>query len=107
MKQSRWRIFRDDNEWNEKTIIGFISFAIMVIYAFIHLIGQFFGWTLEINEYIYTSFVTVTLGSFGIAEISKTAKEWGESRQYNPPEEREHDTNETPEEVDDYQNHEG
>ncbi len=91
MNQSRWRIFRDDNEWNEKTIIGFISFAIMVIYGSVHLIGQFFGWSIEINEVIYTSFVTVTLGSFGIAEVSKTVKEWGTSRQISEPVEKPHE----------------
>ena len=102
--KSKWNIFRDDNSWNEKTIIGGISFIIMVLYALIHLIGQFWGFKLEINEVIYTGFITITLGSFGIAEVSKTAKEWQESRQYNPPVEREHDTTETEEEIDDYHN---
>jgi hypothetical protein len=26
-----WDVFKDDNEFNEKTIIGFMSFAVMVI----------------------------------------------------------------------------
>ena len=96
----RWNIFRDDNEFNEKTIIGFISFAIMVVYAGLHIVGQFFDFDIEVNEIIYTSFVTVTLGSFGIAEVSKVAKEWGETREVIEVE-KPHET-ETPEEHDDY-----
>lgn len=99
---NKWDIFRDDNKWNEKTIIGGISFTIMILYALIHLIGQFFGFTLEINEIIYTGFITITLGSFGIAEVSKVAQAYGESRTSTPPPEREHDTTESKEEIDDY-----
>ena len=30
-KDSFWTIFKDTNDWNEKAIIGAISFAIMVV----------------------------------------------------------------------------
>lgn len=66
-------IFKDDNDWNEKSIIGFISFAIMVIVMGTELAFSITGKNLPINHEIYSSFVTVTLGSFGIAGIEKVA----------------------------------
>jgi hypothetical protein len=62
-------IFKDDNQWNEKTIIGFLSFAVMVLVMLADVITD-----LSINEFTYNSFVIVTLGSFGIAGIEKFAK---------------------------------
>ena len=35
-----WKIFKDDNTINEKAVVGFISFAIMVIYALISVVGN-------------------------------------------------------------------
>jgi len=62
-------IFKDDNQWNEKTIIGFLSFAVMILVMLADVITD-----LSINEFTYNSFVIVTLGSFGIAGIEKFAK---------------------------------
>lgn len=67
-------IFKDENEYNEKTIIGFMSFAVMVIFAVVDLITGYVGKDLVINESIYHSFVFITLGSFGIAGLEKFAK---------------------------------
>tara|TARA_R110000744_G_scaffold116898_2_gene218486 strand:+ start:3324 stop:3551 length:228 start_codon:yes stop_codon:yes gene_type:complete len=67
-------IFKDDNGWNEKTIIGFMSFAVMVIVMIADVVTGAFGADLSINEFTYNSFVIVTLGSFGIAGIEKFAK---------------------------------
>lgn len=64
-------IFKDENDFDEKNIIGFISFAIMVITMIIDLISGFFGHSLEIQEFVYNSFLIVTLGSFGISEAGK------------------------------------
>lgn len=63
------QIFKDSNDWNEKTIVGFISFAVMVLVMVLDLCTD-----LSINEFIYNSFLIVTLGSFGIAEVGKIAK---------------------------------
>lgn len=67
-------IFKDENDINEKNVIGFISFAIMVIFACVDLIAAWVGHDLPINEVIYNSFVWVTLGSFGISASEKFAK---------------------------------
>jgi ABC-type uncharacterized transport system permease subunit len=74
-KMMSWtKIFKDDNDWNEKTIIGFLSFAVMVIVMIADVMSGFWGKDLPINEFTYNSFVVVTLGSFGIAGIEKFAK---------------------------------
>ena len=70
-------IFKDDNDWNEKTIIGFLSFAVMVIVIAADVVTGAFGKDLLINEFTYNSFLIVTLGSFGIAGIEKFAKKDG------------------------------
>ncbi len=67
-------IFKDDNTWNEKTIIGFFSFAVMVLVMIADVISGFMGKDLVINEFTYNSFVIITLGSFGIAGLEKFAK---------------------------------
>jgi len=32
-----WAIFKDDNDYNEKSIIGFAAFAVMTIFAVVDL----------------------------------------------------------------------
>jgi len=66
-----WEIFKDTNDYNEKTIIGFMSFAMMVGTAVLDLVMTAKGTPIQIKEYIYTSFVTVTLGSFGVAGLER------------------------------------
>jgi len=72
-----WELFKDKYTINEKNIIGFISFGIMVLFAIIDLatgilyMGYVGGGQLEINDTIYNSFVMVTLGCFGISAFEK------------------------------------
>ena len=67
-------IFKDNNEWNEKSIIGFIAFAIMCVIMIIDLMTGYTGKDLVINEFVYDSFVFVVLGCFGISGLEKFAK---------------------------------
>jgi len=67
-------IFKDDNDYNEKNVIGFLSFAVMVVFALADLVTGYFGKDLVVQEFIYNSFVFITLGCFGIAGIEKFAK---------------------------------
>jgi hypothetical protein len=67
-------IFKNDNTYNEKTIIGFLSFAVMVVVMVADVLTGAFGKDLPINEFTYNSFVFVTLGSFGIAGLEKFAE---------------------------------
>tara|TARA_R110000803_G_scaffold97285_1_gene165449 strand:+ start:315 stop:602 length:288 start_codon:yes stop_codon:yes gene_type:complete len=64
-------IFKDNNNINEKTIVGFLSFGMMAVFALTDIITGVLGDHLVIEEFIYNSFLIVTLGSFGIAEIGK------------------------------------
>jgi hypothetical protein len=66
-------IFKDTNDWNEKTIVGFGSFAVMVLFAMVDLATGYFGKDLVIQEFIYNSFVWIVLGSFGIDGVQKFA----------------------------------
>ena len=66
-----WTIFKDENDINEKSLIGFVSFAIMVCFALVDLATGYFGKDLVINEFIYDSFTLMTLGCFGIAGLEK------------------------------------
>lgn len=67
-------IFKDSNDYNEKTVIGFLSFAVMVLVMLADIITGWFGKDLVINGLVYNSFVVVTLGSFGIAGLEKFAE---------------------------------
>ena len=64
-------MFKDNNDINEKSVVGFGSFAVMVLFASADILSGMFGKDLVINEFIYNSFVIITLGSFGIAEAGK------------------------------------
>jgi len=72
-------MFKDQNDINEKSVVGFASFAVMVIFAIADIITGFFGKDLAVSEFIYNSFVVITLGSFGIAEVGKIFGKKGES----------------------------
>lgn len=64
-------IFKDENDVNEKSVVGFASFAIMVLFALADIVTGFIGKDLVVQEFIYNSFVIITLGSFGIGEAGK------------------------------------
>lgn len=66
-----WDIFKDKNDFNEKTIVGFLSFAVMAIFAGADIVTGILGNQLVISDTIFNSFVMITLGAFGIAEAGK------------------------------------
>ena len=57
-------IFKDNNEYNEKTIIGAVAFIVMVLVMILDLLTGWLGRDLAINEFVYDSFVLVVLGCF-------------------------------------------
>ena len=69
-----FEIFKNDNNWNEKSIVGFIAFSIMVLVMFADVLSGYAGKDLVINEFVYDSFVWVVLGTFGISGVEKFAK---------------------------------
>ena len=64
-------IFKDKNDYNEKTIVGFMSFSVMSIAALADVVTGIMGQELVISDTIFNSFVIITLGAFGIAEAGK------------------------------------
>jgi len=71
MKTFFSQLFNDNNTINEKSIIGFLSFLVMIGFAIADIIAGYFGKSLLINEFIFNAFLIVTLGCFGIASIDK------------------------------------
>ena len=67
-------VFKDNNDWNEKSIVGFIAFAIMCVIMIADLVTGYVCKDLIINEFVYDSFVLVVLGCFGISGLEKFAK---------------------------------
>ena len=57
-------IFKKSNDYNEKVVIGFMSFMVMVIAIIVDLVTGYMGKALELNEYIFDAFMYITLGSF-------------------------------------------
>lgn len=68
-----WNIFKDDNDWNEKSIIGFVAFLLMCIIMIADLVTGWVGRDLVIKEFVYESFVWIVLGCFGISGLQKFA----------------------------------
>ncbi|QDP48252.1 MAG: hypothetical protein Unbinned585contig1001_22 [Prokaryotic dsDNA virus sp.] len=66
-------IFKDNNDWNEKAIIGFVAFLIMCLIMIADLLTGWVGKDLVINEFIYNSFVWIVLGCFGISGVEKVS----------------------------------
>jgi hypothetical protein len=64
-------IFKDNNEYNEKNIVGFLSFAVMAVFAGADIVTGIMGNQLEISDTIFNSFVIIVLGSFGIDGATK------------------------------------
>ena len=64
-------IFKDSNDINEKSVVGFIAFMIMVLFALTDLVTGYFGKDLVISETIYNSFQLLVLGTFGISGVEK------------------------------------
>lgn len=64
-------IFKDDNTYNEKNIVGFASFAVMSIFAAADIVTGILGMDLVISDTIFNSFVIIVLGSFGIDGVTK------------------------------------
>ena len=70
-------LFKDDNSVNEKSVIGFLSFVMMVITLLIDLYTGVMGYEMPIHEFIFDGFLYITLGSLGIASVDKI---WGNKK---------------------------
>tara|TARA_R110000868_G_scaffold42638_7_gene143972 strand:- start:7008 stop:7259 length:252 start_codon:yes stop_codon:yes gene_type:complete len=71
MKQFIKDLFNDNNNINEKAVVGFIAFFMMVASLIVDLTSGLLGKQLLINEFIFDGFMVITLGAFGIASVDK------------------------------------
>jgi hypothetical protein len=70
------RMFMDDNDINEKSVVGFGAFIMMVITLLVDIGTGIAGKEMPIHEFVFDGFMVITLGAFGIASVDKfiTAK---------------------------------
>lgn len=71
MKKFFSQLFNDNNTINEKSVVGFLAFTMMMLSLFVDLITGWMGNELLINEFIFDGFLVITLGAFGIASVDK------------------------------------
>jgi len=65
------QLFDDNNTINEKAVVGFIAFSMLVIALVVDLATGAYGKPLLINKFIFDGFMVIVLGSFGIASVDK------------------------------------
>lgn len=67
-----WKeLFKDSNDINEKSVVGFGAFLMLVLTLFVDLATGLMGQELPIHEFVFDGFMVITLGSFGIASVDK------------------------------------
>lgn len=71
MKKFFSQLFNDSNTINEKSVVGFLAFVMMTIFAVADIVTGSLGKDLVINEFIFNAFLWLVLGSFGIGSIDK------------------------------------
>lgn len=64
-------LFNDDNSINEKSVVGFIAFLMMVVTLVTDIVTGVMGREMPIHEFIFDGFMIIVLGAFGIASIDK------------------------------------
>ena len=64
-------LFNDNNTINEKAVVGFIAFIMMVITLVTDLVTGVMGKNMPIHQFIFDGFMIIVLGAFGIASIDK------------------------------------
>jgi hypothetical protein len=79
MKNFFKQLFDDNNSINEKAVVGFVAFFMLVIALAVDLITGYFGDPLLINQFIFDGFMVIVLGSFGIASVDKWLNKKGNS----------------------------
>jgi hypothetical protein len=71
MKKFFHDLFNDNNTINEKAVIGFAAFVMMIIFAVADIVTGAMHKELIVNEFIFDSFKVLTIACFGIASVDK------------------------------------
>jgi hypothetical protein len=77
-----WSMFDDNNSLNEKAVIGFGAFIVMIIFAIVDIITGILNRPLLVNDFIFDAFKLLTIACFGIASVDK----WINKKHNNPEE---------------------
>ena len=65
-------LFSVNNDIDEKNLVGFLSFAVMILFAVTDIVLGILEKDFHVTEIIYNSFLYITVGVFGISEAGKT-----------------------------------
>ena len=71
MKQFLKNLFDDSNTINEKSVVGFTAFIMMVVTLLADIVTGIMGKTMPIHEFVFDGFMVIVLGAFGIASVDK------------------------------------
>lgn len=71
MKDFIKQLFSDDNKINEKAVVGFLAFIMMVVALLADIVAGILNKTMPIHEFIFDGFLITCLGALGIASIDK------------------------------------
>jgi hypothetical protein len=71
MKKFLSELFNDNNSINEKSVVGFIAFLMMVITLATDIVTGVLGNEMPIQEFVFDGFMVIVLGAFGIASVDK------------------------------------
>ena len=71
MRKFLGQLFNDNNSINEKSVVGFLAFIMMVLFAVADIVTGSLGKDLVINDFIFNAFLWLVLGSFGIGSVDK------------------------------------
>jgi hypothetical protein len=64
-------MFKDNNDINEKSVVGFLAFIMMVIALGADIVTGVMGKDMPIHKFIFDGFMVIVLGSFGIGSVDK------------------------------------
>jgi ABC-type uncharacterized transport system permease subunit len=71
MKQFLKHLFDDSNTINEKSVVGFTAFLMMVVTLIADIATGVIGKEMPIHEFVFDGFMVIVLGAFGIASVDK------------------------------------
>jgi len=66
MKQFLKNLFDDSNTINEKSVVGFTAFLMMVITLIADIVTGIMGKNMPIHEFVFDGFMVIVLGAFDI-----------------------------------------
>ena len=71
MKNWLKQLFDDSNTINEKSVVGFTAFLMMVVTLIADVVTGIMGKNMPIHEFVFDGFMVIVLGAFGIASVDK------------------------------------